>query len=212
MTRLQRLLVIFVACASLTAFVPAHSQDTGDWVALFDGTMDGWTVENSDGEFFTIRDGVLRVEGGNGWLRHADQFSDFVLRAEFRWLTEDADSGIYVRAVADQDFIRGWPGNSYQVQVRDPAGESRFPPVGGLFRHQTPEGESVLDEEALARAYRGTGEWHTIEIEAVGDRLTIHLNGIEIGRAGNIVNSRGYVGIQSELGSMEYRAIEIQER
>ena len=155
---------------------------------------------------------MLHVEGGNGWLRSHGQYSDFVLRSEFRWLTPDADSGIYVRAVADGEFIRGWPNNSYQVQVRDPAGESRFDPVGGLFRHGTPQGGHELDLAALDRGYGGTGAWHTIEIEMIGDVLRVRLNGIEIARADNIVNPAGYIGIQSELGTMEYRTIEIQER
>ena len=199
-------LVVWVGAAP-----PAGAQDDG-FVTLFDGTLDGWTVENSDGDYFTIVDGVLRVEGGNGWLRSENRYSDFVVRSEFRWITEDADSGIYVRAVADSEFIRGWPNNSYQVQVRDPAGESRFGPVGDLFRHGTPQGNHTLDEAALEEAYRGTGEWHSIEIEAVGSTLAIRLNGIEIARSDNIVNPSGYVGIQSELGTMEYRTFEIQER
>jgi hypothetical protein len=204
-------------------FVTAAVVLLGAWViialpqlsqseSLWDGTFDGWTIENAGESDFTIADGLLHVEGGRGWLRSEDQYADFTLRSEFRWLTEDAGSGIYVRAVADQEFIRGWPGHSYQVQVRDPSGESRFPPVGGLFRHQTPEGNDELDEAALEEAYRGTGEWHTIEIDAIGEALTIRLNGIEIGRADNIVNAAGYIGIQSELGTIEYRTIEIHER
>jgi hypothetical protein len=188
----------------------ASAQD--GFASLFDGTLDGWIPENTDGGRFTIVNGILHVEGGSGWLRSSERYADFVLRSEFRWLTADADSGIYVRAVADSEFIRGWPNNSYQVQVRDPAGESRFPPVGGLFRHGTPPGNATLDEEALGDAYRGTGEWHVIEIEVAGDLLSVRLNGTEIARADNIVNSRGYIGIQSELGTLEFRSIEIRER
>ncbi len=204
-------------------FVTAAVVLIGAWVimtlpqlsgfeSIWEGTFDGWTIENAGQSDFTIVDGLLHVEGGTGWLRSEEQYSDFTLQSEFRWLTEDADSGIYVRAIGDQEFIRGWPGNSYQVQVRDPRGESRFPPVGGLFRHQTPEGNDELDEAAIEEAYQGTGEWHTIEIDAIGETLTIRLNGIEIGRADNIVNPTGYIGVQSELGTIEYRTIEILER
>jgi hypothetical protein len=149
--------------------------------------------------------------GGGGWLRSQKQYADFLLRVEFRWVTVDADSGIYVRTIADREFVRGWPGNGYQVQVRDPKGQSRFPPVGGLFRHHTPAGRAELDEDAVARAYRGTGEWHTLEIEAIGSHLMIRLNAVEIGGADNIVNATGYIGVQSELGVTEYRRIDIRE-
>lgn len=198
-------LLVCVTPASLAA-------QSDEFVSLFDGTFDGWTIENSDAGDFTIVDGNLHVEGGSGWLRSDNQYSNFVIRSEFRWLSPDADSGIYVRAVADSEFIRGWPNHSYQVQVRDPAGESRFPPVGGLFRHGMPEGESELDIDAVDQAYGGTGEWHQIRIEVQGDLLTVWLNGSEIGHAHDIADQTGYVGIQSELGTIEFRSIEIQER
>ena len=201
----------WAALAWLAAAAPGAAQTNG-FTAIFDGTLDGWTVQNAEAGVFTIVDGALRVEGARGWLRSDGRYTDFVLRSEFRWLTADADSGIYVRASGEETFARGWPGNSYQVQVRDPAGESRFDPVGGLFRHGMPPGGHELDTEALGRAYRGTGEWHTIEIDVVGEALAVRLNGVEIARADNILRSDGHVGIQSELGTMEYRSIEIRER
>jgi hypothetical protein len=207
-------IVLAVLVAPFVCLVIPHSLEaqSDEFVSLFEGSFDGWTIENTDADNFTIVDGILHVEGGGGWLRSDRQYSDFVLRSEFRWLTSDADSGIYVRAIADSEFVRGWPNNSYQIQVRDPAGESRFPPVGGLFRHGTPAGESELDRNALSETYLGTGEWHVIEIEVVADLLRVRLNGTEIAHAQNIVNPSGYIGIQSELGTIEYRSIEIQER
>ena len=209
--RISALAVLLVSyvCIIVPDSLLAQSDE---FVPVFDGTFDGWTIENTDADNFTIVDGILHVEGGGGWLRSDRQYSDFVLRSEFRWLTSDADSGIYVRAVADSEFVRGWPNNSYQVQVRDPAGESRFPPVGGLFRHGTPAGESELDEDAVIDSYLGTRKWHVIQIEVVGDLLTVRLNGTQIGHANNIVNPTGYIGVQSELGTIEYRSIEINER
>ena len=201
----------WAAAVWLAAAAPVASQTDG-FGPLFDGTLNGWTVQNAAEDAFTVVDGALRVEGERGWLRSEGRYTDFVLRGEFRWLTADADSGIYIRAAGDEPFARGWPGQSYQVQVRDPSGESRFDPVGGLFRHGMPPGEHTLDLDALDRAYRGTGEWHTIEIELVGEALAVRLNGVEIARAGNIVRADGHVGIQSELGTMEYRSIEIRER
>jgi len=52
-----------VALAQAAPFVP-----------LFNGkTLDGWVVENSDGANFSVRDGVLHVEGPQGWLWVAGQ-------------------------------------------------------------------------------------------------------------------------------------------
>ena len=181
-------------------------------MTLFDGTFDDWSIENSEPGNFTINDGILRVQGSQGWLKSSGQYSDFLLRTEFRFRTDDTDSGIYVRAVADTEFIRGWPNNSYQVQLRNPIGESRFGPVGDLFRHGTPAGDFEFDPAVSERTSTGTGEWQTLEIEALGDTLTVRLNGTLLSRASNIVNPAGFVGIQSELGVIDFRSFEILER
>lgn len=199
------------ALLALVLAAPLHAQ-SGDFVPLFDGTLEGWTVMNAPPENFTVQDGILRVLGSEGWLRSDGQYSDFLLRAEFRFLTDDTDSGIYVRAVADSEFIRGWPNNSYQIQVRNPIGQSRFGPVGDLFRHGTPQGDFDFDPAVAGQASTGAGEWQTLEIEASGDTLEVRLNGTHLSRAGNIANPTGYIGIQAELGSIEFRSIEIQER
>lgn len=201
---------VFLTLALLWGALAPQSGD--GFVPLFDGTLGGWTIENGTPGTFTIRDGLLHVEGAQGWLRSERQYSDFLLRAEFRFLSDDTDSGIYVRAVADSEFMRGWPNNSYQVQIRNPIGESRFGPVGDLFRHGTPAGDFEFDPAVSARASTGTGEWQRIEIEASGDTLTVRLNGVELSKAANITNPTGYIGVQSELDVIEFRTIEILER
>jgi hypothetical protein len=187
-------------------------QSTGASSPTFTGPFTGWSVQGSSDNNFTMRDSVLHVQAPNGWLRSDRQYGDFTLRTEFRFLTDDADSGIYVRAVAATPFIRGWPNQSYQVQVRNPKGQSRFPPVGGLFRHGMPDGELVFDEAKASSLSKPTGEWQTLEIDAIGERLTVRLNGTEVMRAGNIANARGYIGVQGEVGALEFRTLEIRER
>lgn len=179
--------------------------------ALFDGTLNGWVVENADGNI-AITDGVLRVAGPRGWLRSERTYGDFALRVEFRFLTDDADSGIFVRAVADGVFGRGWPSNSYQLQLRNPLGQSPFPPVGGVFRHGKPPGETRFDPAVAARVSTGTGQWQVLEIEVAGTTLVARLNGTPLTEAAEIDNPSGYIGIQAETGELEFRAIEIEER
>src|SRR5437763_730357 len=60
-------------------------------VPLFDGkTLNNWTVDDPEySNNFSVRNGLLHVEGVGGWLRSARQYSDYTLRVEFRYLTED---------------------------------------------------------------------------------------------------------------------------
>jgi hypothetical protein len=180
--------------------------------APFTGGLAGWSVQGAEPGTFVMSDAVLHVAGTQGWLRSDRQYANFTLTAEFRFLTDDADSGIYVRAVGATPFMRGWPNQSYQVQVRNPRGQSRFPPVGGLFRHGMPDGEISFDPADAARLSKPNGEWQVLELDAIGSQLVVRLNGSELSRAGNIANPTGYLGIQAEAGTIEYRAIQIRER
>lgn len=200
---------VALACASIAmAGAQSPAPAAGSFVPLFDGTLQGWTVEHTTAGNISSRDGVLHVEGPSGWLRSERQFTDFVLRVEFRFLTPDADSGVFVRAVGDRIFMRGWPGDSYQVQVRVPTTASFLPPLGGIFRHGTPPGESTLDTKAVLRAYTGLNAWQRLEIDLRGDTLIGRVNGIETTRA-TVVRRAGWIGIQAETGALEYRTIEL---
>jgi hypothetical protein len=196
---------------SVSAQLPAG------FVALFNGrNLDGWVVENSSSNNFTVTGGVLRVEGPQGWLRSERQYEDFSLRVEVRFLTPDADSGIFLRAPgpASNIFIRGWPANAYQVQVRDMSVNRTNNPfwAGNLYSHRVTPPVTTFARDAAIEAVKPTGEWQVFEIEASGDRLEARLNGAAVLEASGIVNPRGFIGIQGETGSLEYRRIDIRER
>jgi hypothetical protein len=203
------LLVATLACCAV-ALVRAQTPDT--FVPLFDGSLSGWTIENSDAGNFTIAEGVLRVAGPGGWLRAAREYGDFSLRTEFRFLTPDADSGLFVRARSTGGFGRGWPNTSYQVQIRNPLTPSRLPPVGGLFRHGMPPGKTTFDPAVVEKLAKPTGEWQTLEVDVVGDLLVARFNGAEVLRAAGLANASGHVGLQGETGAIEFRTIAIRPR
>ena len=199
---------VVVACAVLALVADARGR-AQTFVPLFDGTLKGWTIENTTAGNITVTGGVLRVEGPSGWLRSERQFTDFTMRLQFRFLTPDADSGIFFRTAGKTQFIRGWPNNGYQVQIRNPISKSPFPPVGGLFRHGMPPGDLVFDEALVTKLSRGTGEWQDLEFTVTGETLTVRLNGTEVTRAANVVRQPGFIGIQAEAGGLEFRSIEI---
>jgi len=198
-------LALFVSALAIATTGRAQER----FVALFDGTMKGWVAENATAKNFTITGGVLRVEGPSGWLRTEQQFTDFTLRLQFRFVTADADSGIFFRTAGATQFMRGWPNNGYQVQVRNPATQSRLPAVGGVFRHGMPPGEITYDQPLVEKLSRGTGEWQDLAFTVAGDTLTVRFNGTEVTRAANVVKQPGYIGLQAEVGAVEFRSIEV---
>lgn len=205
----MRLIVVLSLTVATGAAV--SGQPAGGFVPLFDGTLASWTIEKTQAGNITVADGVIRVAASSGWLRSAREYADATVRAEFRFVTADADSGLFVRAAGSGEFMRGWPNNSYQVQIRNPATVSRLPPVGGLFRHGMPPGPMQFDAALVDTVVKPTGEWQWLEVEAIGDRLTARLNGTEVLRAGGIGNARGFIGLQAETGVVEFRSIAVRE-
>lgn len=207
---MTRIVITALGGLLLVASLHAHGQD--GFTPLFTGTLDGWTIEHSTRQNFSARDGILRVEAPEGWLRSDRQYTDVDLRVEFRFVTDDADSGVFVRASDASTFGRGWPNQSYQVQLRNPIGQSRFPPVGHLYRHGMPPGAMTFDHADAARLSTGTGAWQTIEIALRGERVTVRLNDEVLMQASGLATDPGYIGLQGETGAVEFRSIAVRER
>jgi hypothetical protein len=192
----------------LGAFIDTAGAQPAGFAPLFDGTIGLATIEN--GGAFTIENGVLRAEGPEGWLRFPEHYRDFRLRVELRFLTDNGDSGVFLRALPDGAFARGWPNRSYQVQLLNPLAGNSVPPIGGVFRHGMPPGDTALDREAVRNAFAGTGEWQVLEIEVAGTEIAVELNGVLVTKASEIADVAGYIGIQSETRAVEFRRIDIE--
>ena len=197
MKSLHLFLIAFVCCGELSA----NSE------SLFNGkNLDGWVIEN--GGKFSVEDGKILVNRGVGWLRSKKTYGDFTLIMEFRFLEEGANSGIFVRTMAESsNDENGWPSNGYQVQCLDKIdGKS---PLGSIIPYGGPESRDVTDVEAIKQAYRPAGEWHRYVIHCEGDLLTVILNGIVVTRSKGIGNSPGHIGIQAENGLLEFRRVDV---
>lgn len=185
----------------------AGAPSPRDTVSLFNGrNLDGWVIEN--GGQFSVRDGILALDRGAGWLRSVDSFGDFVLDVEVRFLEEKANSGIYVRtATASRDDANGWPLSGYQVQCMDTVEGAH--PLGSLIPFGPGSCAHQTDMEALRRAYLPTGEWNHLRITCVGETLTVDLNGTRITTTHDIRIPAGHVGIQGEFGPLEFRRFDV---
>ena len=182
----------------------------GEFTELLDSELARWTIQDAEPGTFTWDAGVLTVTGPAGWLRSDRPYADFDLAVEFRFLTDDADSGVFFRAIGAAPFLRGWPNQAYQLQMRNPVTESRFPPLGGLFRHGMPEADTQFDTAAASAVTLPTGQWQTLEISVSGENVTASINGTPVLEAAGIGNTRGYIGLQGETPSLEFRSVRIR--
>jgi hypothetical protein len=140
-----------------------------------------------------VRDGVLmNTEPGNDLVTE-QQFTDFKLRAEFRY-PRGSNSGIYLRG-------------RYEVQIEDGHGEEPDSQrIGGVYGFLTP----------CVNAARKADEWQTLEVTLVGRTVTVVLNGERIidrqaipGTTGGALDSNesepGPILLQGDHGGVEFR-------
>ena len=201
-----------IGIAVIAAGVAGPNIANGDdkepgYVSLFNGkNLDGWVIENN--AQFSVRDGLLAVNRGTGWLRSQKDYADFVFKMDFRFLDEKANSGIFVRTgPTSRDDENGWPDNGYQVQCMDIITGPRA--CATMIPYGAPLFDSESDLEKLAKVYRPAGKWNSYEIKCVGEALSVKLNGELVTKASPIKNLRGHLGIQAEHGRLQFRNLRI---
>lgn len=144
---------------------------------LFDGrSLHKWTGNKVN---YVPLDGTIDVTasyGGGGNLYTKKEYGDFILRFEFRFLHEAVNNGIGIRTPMGVDAA--FDGMEIQVLDHD------APIYRDLHAYQ--QHGSVYGVIAAKRVvFPPLGEWNVEEIRAVGDRITVTVNG-EVILDGNI--------------------------
>ncbi len=163
---------------SMVKVTLSPEEQKAGYEVLFDGSsMEKWT-----GNFINYvpqEDGTIYVSaqyGGGGNLYTIKEYSDFVLRFEFCFLREGVNNGIGIRTPMGVDAA--YEGMEIQVLDHD------APIYKNLREHQ--QHGSVYGIIAAKRVkFPELGTWNVEEIRAVGDHITVTVNG-EVILDGNI--------------------------
>ena len=192
---------IVAVAASCLLSVPNVSLGTDKaeegFVSLFDGkTLDGWHLMN--GAKFVVEDGVIKHNQGHGWLRSDKEYADFILRLEFRFMKPKQDGGVFLRAGTEG---KDWPDRKYEVQVENTRR------MAMIFNTKYD-----LNVELVQKALKPVGEWNEYDIKIVGPRIEVRLNGELVSTSDSAdALKRGYLGLQGEDGSHEYRNLRLKD-
>lgn len=195
-------LILFLSTTLLAAAGPAT------WVPLFNGTdLDGWHTQ--PGGEWTVVDGVIlgtspKAEKRHGLLVTDKTYRNFLLRATFR--VTSGDSGLYFRSEKTDTHVAI---AGFQAEV------DRSPQVGGLYETagrawvQSPDPKLIKDLVT-------PGEWTTILVTAIGDDLTVSLNGVLVTELLNDTKGRkeGHIALQLHGGmdmKVEFRDLAVFE-
>jgi hypothetical protein len=199
----------------------AKSRGETGFESLFDGkTLTGWTLVDKHGEGYGVKDGMIFcATGGGGKLLTERQYSDFVLRFEFRMPKEGANNGIGIRAPLEGDAA--YVGMEIQILDEAAALSGKW---GAL--HDAQYHGSIYDVVPAKRgAMKPAGEWNREEITAHGRLITVKLNDQVIVDANlddvkdpetlkkhpGLQNTRGHIGFLGHNDYIEFRNIRIKE-
>ena len=158
-------LLIFLSSLLITGAEPK-------WQPLFNGKdLDGW--HPVPGGKWEVVDGTIlgtspRSEPRHGLLMTDKRFKNFRVRARFK--VTSGDSGFYFRVEKTNTHVsvRG-----FQAEVDN----SRE--VGGLYETSMRAWVSKPDPKLIARTVK-PGEWTDLLVTAVGDDITVFLNGVKV--------------------------------
>ena len=127
-----------------------------------DAKIKEWTA--SARKHWTVQNGELVNDGEGAYLTSDQDFGDFELLIDYKTVAK-ADSGIY---------LRGTP----QVQIwdsteGDPRGLGQDKGSGGLWNNR----KGSPGKDPLKKMDKPLGEWNTLKMTMIGERVTVVLNG-----------------------------------
>lgn len=212
----MRQLVGFVVMMGCTAAVLAQEgesaqPDAEGFVALFNGKdLAHWKIVG-DPAGFQVVDGVIRSETGGGgqWMYFdQEQFTDFILRVEWR-VSARGNSGVFLRVPPEgQPWVTGYEA---QISCEEPA-RDELHCTGSLYGYAAvnPRPEETPEK------------WRLYEITCVGAKITVKLDGQVVCELDQTTKEetrdkplKGHVGVQDSHGPagtwVEYRSIKIKE-
>ncbi len=163
------------------------------WILLFDG--ESVFGLSQDGQLtWRISDGALLADGsGPGYIRTNSPFSDFVLKMDVRLANSASDAALYIRTAKD-----GFPtDNGYQIPIGD--GNPNWP------------AGSVVPRFKAKPMHPQAGQWHSWEITADGDHVTVLLDQKTVVEAKDSSVRAGYIGFKVGSGAvLEVRNIKLK--
>ncbi|UIJ46412.1 DUF1080 domain-containing protein [Sphingomonas cannabina] len=169
------------------------------WTLLWDGsTAKGWRSAKAAGfpsKGWSIRDGILSVEGGGGDIVTARDYRNFELSVDFR-LTPSANSGIKYRIDPKTQV-----GLEYQLldDARHPdakMGRDGNRTLGSLY--DLIPARNLSDPDSPGKRINPPGEWNRAVIVVRGRHVEHWLNGFKV--------------VEYERGSPEFRALVAQSK
>ncbi len=214
MTPQTRAIVLLLAVA---AFLTADHHEK-DFTPIFDGkSLNGWKLIGKTGDGYLVEDGkIVCPPKGGGNLFHEKEYSDFVLRFEFK-LEDGSNNGLAIRSPMQKSSLAY---DGMELQIIDNTSE-RYRDIKPWQKH----GSLYHVFPAKTSYLKPTGEWNQQEVSVKGRQVKVVLNGhtiLDVNLDGvkdpeiiakhpGLKRRSGHVGFLGHDEPIEFRNIRIKE-
>ena len=181
------------ACSCTSRVISCPAPEPTD-IALFSGQdLTGW-IQRGGNATYAVEDGCIvgrtAPNQPNSFLCTTGDYTDFVLTLEFK--VDDAlNSGVQIRSRSTSDHEDGRV-HGYQVEI-DPSDRSW---TGGIYDEGRRGWLDDLADNETARAAFRRGEWNSMRVEAVGDRIRTWINGVPCADLRDDMTPSGFIALQ----------------
>ncbi|MHC4204986.1 MAG: 3-keto-disaccharide hydrolase [Planctomycetota bacterium] len=194
------------------AVAESGSQDS-ETIALFNGKdFEGWYFylkdSNADPKsVWKIRDGEIYCTGNpTGFMRTAEQYSDYKLVLEWRWPEKPGNSGILLHMSSEEKI---WPLCMEAQLMHNRAGD--LIGMGCKFNENKAQKDSPVSYTPRMNESneKEPGGWNKYEITCKGGTIEASINGQLQNKATGVNLNKGYIGFQSEGVPIMFRNIKL---
>lgn len=219
--------ISFFICLLIAGTISCSSQPQTQ--RLFNGeNLDGWHMDvppmDEDSTLrdpFIVRDGMLVSLGEpRGHLITDEVYSDYRLEVEYRFPGEPGNCGVLVHASTPRALYDMFP-QSIEVQMmHEHAGDFwcivEDISVPNMVERRGPKEEWGITEGEKRRILNLTdgsekplGEWNTMVIEALDDKVKVWVNGDLVNYGEEATASEGQIAVQAEGAEVEFRKLDL---
>ncbi len=214
MTPKTRAVVLLLTFA---AFLTAAHHEEG-FTPIFDGkSLNDWKLIGKTGDGYLVEEGkIVCPPKGGGNLFHEKEYSDFVLRFEFK-LEDGSNNGLAIRSPMQKSSLAY---EGMELQIIDNTSE-RYRNIKPWQKH----GSLYHVFPAKTGHLKPTGKWNQQEVSVKGRQVKVVLNGHTIlnvnladvndpeiiAKHPGLKRRSGHVGFLGHNEPIEFRNIRIKE-
>lgn len=138
-------------------------------VDLFNGrNLDGWKEVRPDDAKWSVEDGAIVGDDGDGYLQHELVCQNFDLRLYYQ-TTPTANGGVFFRWKTD-DSERG-----NEIQLLDVP--QAISPSGTVYNVQRANGSPIRP-----------GDWNLLQARVIDNQAVVHINGVRVAESRDLIN------------------------